>query len=105
MQASTFSRSFHLHIQPQLSFARDNGIDIHFGNPDDEIAGQSIILPSSPELIKAREVDLNKLRHSLIRNKTEGFDSINDADIRFLAEETKTDENYVKTVLKELGKI
>lgn len=93
------------HIQPQLSFARDNGIDIHFGNPDDETAGQSIILPSSPDLIKAREVDLDKLRHSLIRNKTEGFDSVNDADIKFLAEETKTDENYVRTVLKELGKI
>ena len=92
------------HIQPQLSFARDNGIDIRFGNPEDEIPGQSIVLPENPRLIKAREVDLNKMRRSLIRNKIEGYDKLTDADIRFLADETKTDEAFVLAALKELGR-
>lgn len=92
------------HIQPQLSFARDNGIDIHFGDPDTEIAGQSIVLPAHPSLIKARDVDLNKMRRSLIRNKVEGFDKLTDTDLQFLADETKTNIDFVKTVLKELGR-
>lgn len=29
------------HINPQLSFARQNGIDIHFGDPKDEIPGKT----------------------------------------------------------------
>ena len=92
------------HIQPQLSFARDNGIEIRFGNPEEEIPGQSIILPQHPSLIKARDVDLNKMRRSLIRNKTEGYDNLTEEDIEFLAAETKTDSAFVKAALKELGK-
>ncbi|HBN28280.1 MAG TPA: PLP-dependent lyase/thiolase, partial [Clostridiaceae bacterium] len=56
------------HILPQLSFARENGIEIKFGNPDDEVPGESIILPEHPSLIKARDVDLNKLKNSYIKN-------------------------------------
>lgn len=92
------------HIQPQLSFARDNGIDIRFGDPEEEIPGKSIILPAHPNLIRARDVDLDKMRRSLIRNKIEGFEKLTDADISFLAEETKTDTAFVEAALKELGR-
>lgn len=92
------------HIQPQLSFARDNGIDIHFGDPATEVAGVSIVLPENPRLIKARDVDLNRMRHSLIRNKIEGHDNLTDRDIEFLAEETKTNKSFVMDALKELGR-
>ena len=90
------------HIQPQLSFARDNGIEVRLGNPEEEVPGKSIILPEHPRLIRARDVDLNKMRHSLIRNKTEGYDNLTDEDIAFLAAETKTDNAYVLQTLKEL---
>ncbi len=56
------------HIQPQLSFAMKNGIDLLFGNPKDEVPGKNIILPESPELIQAVKVDMDKIRKSYIRN-------------------------------------
>jgi cysteine synthase len=56
------------HIQPQLSFARDNGIDLHFGNPRDEVPGKSIILPEHPKMIKAVDLDMDKIRRSYIKN-------------------------------------
>jgi len=56
------------HIQPQLSFAMKNGIDLLFGDPKDEIPGKNIILPESPELIQAVKVDMDKIRKSYIRN-------------------------------------
>ncbi|WP_342455663.1 2-amino-4-oxopentanoate thiolase subunit OrtB [Caloramator sp. Dgby_cultured_2] len=93
------------HHLSQLSFARKNGIDIRFGNPDEEVAGKNIILPEHPGLIKAREVDLNKLRRSYIKNCIEinKVESLTKEDIEFLAQDTKTDDDFVIEALKELG--
>ncbi len=91
------------HIQPQLSFARDNGIEIKFGDPKDEVPGKNIIFPSHPSLIKAQDADLDHMRKSLIKNAMANYNvTPNDADIEFLAEETKTNAEYVKNVLKSL---
>ena len=85
------------HVNAQLSFARSNGIDIRFGNPEEEVPGKSIILPSHPSMIHAREADIDHLRTSLIHNaqKMTGKKP-NEADIEFLAEETKTNPAFVK---------
>ena len=56
------------HINPQLAFARKNGIEIFFGDPVEEVPGKNIILPAHPSLIKARDMDLNHMRASLIHN-------------------------------------
>lgn len=91
------------HIQPQLSFARDNGIEIKFGDPKDEVPGKNIIFPSHPSLIKAQDADLDHMRKSLIKNAMANYNvTPNDADIEFLAEETKTNAEYVKNVLSSL---
>ncbi len=56
------------HIQPQLSFARDNGIDLRFGNPQEEDQpGENIIFPASPAMIKHQVADINRFRQSMIR--------------------------------------
>jgi cysteine synthase len=91
------------HIQPQLSFARENGIEVKFGNPKDEVPGKNIILPSHPSLIKAQDFDMDKLRTSLIKNALENYKvTPTNADIEFLAEETKTDIDYVRSVIRNL---
>ena len=56
------------HIQPQLAFARENGIDIHFGNPQEEDKpGVNIILPKDPSYIKHKVADLDHFRRSRIK--------------------------------------
>ena len=85
------------HLQPQLSFARQNGIEIFFGNPEEEVAGQNIILPKHPSLIKARDVDMNYMRTSLIKNSLKQISgSLTNEDKEFLAKETKTDTAFVE---------
>jgi cysteine synthase len=93
------------HVQPQLSFARDNGIDIRFGNPSEEVPGESIILPSHPELIKAVDLDMVKIRKSLIKNavKQAGTTQVSDKDVAFLVEETNATKDFVLETLKELS--
>ena len=93
------------HVNPQLAFARKNGIDIRFGDPAEEVPGKSIILPAHPSLIKARDFNIEHMRHSLIKNAAASVDHApTDEDIRFLAEEVQRDEAYVKAALAELKK-
>ena len=93
------------HVQAQLSFARENGIEIRRGDPDDEIPGTSIVLPQHPGQLKARDVDLDRLRRSYVRNALAavGGRAPTEADVRFLAEDTRTDEDYVRRILAEIG--
>lgn len=91
------------HIQPQLTFARDNGIDIHFGDPSEDLPGKNLILPSHPSLIKVKEQDMDRMRRSLIKKAVNTYKVTPTAeDIKFLAEETRSDEKYVKEVLASL---
>ncbi len=91
------------HIQPQLTFARQNGIQIFFGDPSAEVPGTNIILPQDPSMIKVREMDLERMRKSLIKTavNTYGVEPT-ESDIAFLADETRTTVDFVKKALSEL---
>lgn len=92
------------HIQPQLSFARENGIDIKFGNPREEVAGESIIFPEHPSFIKAVDLDLEKIKKSYIKNclKLNDIKEVSDEDLEFLAADTKTSVDFIKKIIEEL---
>ena len=93
------------HIQPQLDFARDNGIEIKFGNPQEEDKpGVNLILPANPGLIKHKVANIEHFRKSLIKKavKKAGVKPT-DADLEFLAVETKTDVDFVKATLEAEG--
>lgn len=92
------------HIQPQLDFARENGIEIVFGNPDDDVPGKNIVLPADPGLFKVKDIDLDRLRKSLIkRSVPRATGKLTAEDIAFLAVDTRSDEEFVKAALDELG--
>ena len=91
------------HIQPQLAFARQNGIELLFGDPEDEIPGTNIVFPSDPRLLKARDADLDHMKASLIRRQaSHATAALTDADIAYLAEETKSNAAFVRKVLETL---
>ena len=92
------------HIQPQLSFARENGIEIRFGDPSSEdIPGKNIILPSDPGLFACKDADLDHMRRKLILKTAEkAGGKLTAEDIDFLAADTNTDCSYVKKVLGEV---
>lgn len=93
------------HPLPQLSFAKENGVDVKFGNPDEEVPGKNIIIPEHPSMIKARKVDLVKLRKSYIKNCIE-HTKVKKAtanDIEFLIQDTKSNREFVIEALRELN--
>ncbi len=91
------------HINPQLSFARQNGIDIRFGDPKDEVPGKSIILPAHPSLIQVTDLDLDHMRRSRIKRAVGTHkDELTDEDIKFLMEETNSSEEFVRNAVAAL---
>jgi cysteine synthase len=90
------------HIQPQMAFARENGIEIKFGDPDKEDQpGKNLVLPKDPSYIRFQDADLNHFRQSLIKKscKKHGVEKPTEEDLKFFAEETKTDVDFVKKTL------
>jgi cysteine synthase len=83
------------HHQAQLSFARDNGICIYFGDPKDEIPGKSIVLPKSASLIKAIDIDLDSIRKKYLQNQFRKSNTLIKDDLLFLAEETNSSIDFV----------
>ena len=91
------------HGSAQLMFARQNGIRVSLGDPKDEIAGESIILPAHASLLHAVDVDLDHMRRSLITHAATTVDHApTENDIAFLAEETKSNSAFVRDALKQV---
>lgn len=92
------------HILPQLTFAKENGIEIIIGDPSEELPGENIILPEDPSKLAIKNLDPDKTKKSFIRNavKHSGVKKATLEDIEFLVAETKSNDEFVKEALKEL---
>lgn len=94
------------HHWAQLNFARENGVEVRAGDPRENVPGKVIVIPESPEQIRAVEVDLTRLRRSYVRNALahagEGYQPTGE-DIEFLAEDTNSDPESVERVVAELA--
>jgi len=92
------------HLQPQLGFAKSMGVEIIVGDPKDEKCGENIVLPEHPRLIKAIDLDMDKLRRSYIKNAVKDASDITNVDIKFLAEDAGTDKAFVKESIELLNR-
>lgn len=90
------------HPSPQLTFARENGIEVRSGDPRENVPGKVIVIPEHPGQIAAREFPLEKLRVSYIRNAVGGANApLSPGDTAFLAAETKLAPQAVAALLPE----
>lgn len=94
------------HINPQLTFAKENGIELLIGDPSKEIPGKNIILPEHPSLLKLVDLDIDHTRRSFIKNAIKsrpGIEKIGEVDLEFLVEETRSSKEFVRETLDELN--
>ncbi|MFP4287570.1 MAG: 2-amino-4-oxopentanoate thiolase subunit OrtB [Candidatus Izemoplasmataceae bacterium] len=81
------------HHQPQLSFAKKNGIELIFGDVNTEQPGKNIVFPKSAAGIDIKELDLDKLRISYLKNQIKR-EKINNKSINPL-EFSDEDKDYL----------
>jgi 2-amino-4-ketopentanoate thiolase beta subunit len=92
------------HPIAQLNLAKRLGIAVERGDPRESRPGERIVIPSHPGQIAVVDVDLNHVRRSYLRRALEQLPlgvRPSDEDLRFLAEETRTDRGFVQEVIDE----
>jgi 2-amino-4-ketopentanoate thiolase beta subunit len=93
------------HPWAQLAFAIENGVRVRNGTREDNLPGAVIAVPEDPGQLGLEEVDLAGLRTSYLGAALAGVDpsELEEADLTFLADETRLPMDEVRTVLRSLG--
>ncbi len=88
----------------QLTFAKQMGVKVYRGDPAEDKPGERIVIPQRPSQIQPKDVDLMQLKRSYIKNSMENCreDKLSAAERKFLAEETKLDEETVEILIRDL---
>jgi cysteine synthase len=91
------------HMNAQISFASDRGIDLILGDPLFEKPGKNLIFPKSGSFVKHKELDLDTLRKSYLKH----FDQqlLFDKDYEYLAVELKTTVSKIKELMEDNNEI
>ena len=92
------------HHNSQLSFARQMGIEVRRGNPEEGVNGKSIVIPEHLHQVKGRKQDMEKLRISYLKNAAKQLDPAkwSEADRQFVAADVKKDLAWLDAALKQL---
>lgn len=95
------------HHNRQLSFARENGIEIRVGDPATSVPGESIVIPESLAQVKGKPQDIDRLRRSLVKNavKHHPYAQWTDVDVDFIVAETRTDAAWVRQAAESLSSV
>ena len=90
------------HHNRQLSFARENGIDVRVGDPRESVPGKSIVIPERLDQVRGAVQDMDKLRASYIKNavKAHPVAQWTDADYAFVAADIKKDVAWVRAAIE-----
>jgi cysteine synthase len=86
------------HHNSQLAFARENGVEVRFGDPKDNVPGKVIVLPERLDQVWGKVQDMDKLRRSYLTNaaKVVPASQWSVQDIEFLAADIKKTPDWVK---------
>jgi cysteine synthase len=94
------------HHWAQLNFARENGVEVLAGDPGTNVPGKTIVIPQHPEQIRAKDMDLAKMRRSYVRNALahagEGYIPTAE-DVVFLAADTNGTPEAVEEIVAGLS--
>jgi len=92
------------HHNSQLSFARQNGVEVRRGDPEGNVPGSAIVIPERLEQVRGKVQDMDRLRQSYVRNaaKAHPASAWTDKDYDFVAADVKKDAAWVKAALAAL---
>lgn len=93
------------HPNSQLTFAKQNGIEVRRGDPKENIPGKNIVIPEEFEQLSMNDMDLDVLKKSYVNNviKSLKVSQINKEDMEFLIQDCKWSGDKILEMLKEKG--
>ncbi len=90
------------HPLAQLSFAKENGIEVYVGDPKEQVPGKSIVIPAHPSQVSVVDFDMKAIRSSYIKNIVSQLKekALEIVDIEYLKAELKASREEVLELLK-----
>jgi cysteine synthase len=89
------------HPTAQLTFARELGVEVRRGSPEENVPGRVIAIPRAPDELHVVDVDLDAIRRSYLRRAVDGADPTG-ADLAYLATEVRAPVDVVERWVAEL---
>ena len=89
----------------QLTFAKENGIEVRQGNPKENIPGKTIVIPERVAQVEVEDFNIGRIRYSYIENAlkmAKGY-APTEEDLQFLAEDSKSTTAYVRETVRALN--
>jgi cysteine synthase len=89
------------HPWAQIAFAAANGVEVRTGDRTEDAPGSVMPIPEHPGQLAVDDVDLARVRRSYLRYAVAGVRvaALDDADIEFLAEDTRLSTDEVRAGL------
>ncbi len=93
------------HHNSQLSFARQNGVEVRRGDPRENVPGKAIVIPENLGQVRGMAQDMDKLRLSYLKNAVKAHPAAawTANDYAFVAADLKMDEAWVKDTVTKLS--
>ncbi len=95
------------HPTSQLTFARQNGVEVKRGSPKEDQPGTRIVIPEHFNQLVVTKVDLTALKKKYLKNAVNKYQmdapdfQLEQEDLNFLIEDTNSSDTFVKEVLAE----
>jgi 2-amino-4-ketopentanoate thiolase beta subunit len=89
------------HVNAQVHFAKEHGIELLFGDPLTEIPGKTIVFPEDGSMIRHRELNMDDLRRSYLKHYV--GQALTDQDVNYLSAELKVEKDRLAKLWEEIN--
>ncbi len=91
------------HPISQLNFAREMGVEVKRGHPEEENPGENIIIPEKPGQVEGIDLDLDSIRISYLEKAVEksGITSVDQNYLDFLAREVNLNPDKTRILIEK----
>lgn len=88
----------------QLTFAKENGVEVTKGDPKDNIPGKKIVIPEHPSQINYMEYKIEDMKKSYVKQllKRDKKEEFTQKELEFIAEDTRSTVEEIKNIINEL---
>jgi cysteine synthase len=88
----------------QLSFAKENGVEVKKGDPKENEPGKKIVIPEHPSQISYMEFEINDMKKSYVKQllKRDKKEEFTQKELEFIAEDTRRTVEEIKNIINEL---
>lgn len=88
----------------QLTFAKENGVEVKKGDPKENKPGKKIVIPEHPSQINYMEYKIEDIKKSYVKQllKRDNKEKFTQKELEFIAEDTRSSVEEIKNMINEL---